>query len=206
MLTGKHVVITGAHGALGTAVRSAFEQQGAQLHMPAIELVDLSDESAVTAFYEALPPLWASVHLAGGFAASPFTETRLDEVRRQLDMNFVTAFLCCREAVKKGAQRLVNVASRAALVPSAGTVAYSVSKAAVAMLTETLAKELISKGVLVNAVAPSTMDTPANRKSMPNADFDKWPKTADVARAILWLSSPENVLTSGAVIPVYGAA
>lgn len=203
MLTGKHVVITGARGALGTSVRSAFEAAGATLHLPEL---DLSDEPAVEKFYAALPPLWASVHLAGGFAMSPLTETPLAEVRRQIDMNFVTAFLCCREAVKKGAQRLVNVASRAALIPSGGSIAYSVSKAALVMLTEAAAAELKSKGVLVNAVAPSTMDTPANRKSMPTADFDKWPKTSEVARTILWLSSPENALTSGAVIPVYGAA
>lgn len=203
-MKGKHVIVTGAFGALGTAVRAAFEAAGATLHLPAVELLDLTDEPGVVKYYAELPPLWASVHLAGGFAMSPFTETPLDLVRRQWDMNFVTAFLCSREAVKKGASRIVNVASRAVLKPEGGTIAYSTSKAALVMLTQALAEELKPKGVLVNAVAPSIMDTPANRKAMPNADFAKWPKTEDVARAILWLASEENALTSGAVIPVFG--
>jgi NAD(P)-dependent dehydrogenase (short-subunit alcohol dehydrogenase family) len=203
-MNGSNVVITGASGALGAAVRDAFARVGATLHLPA--KLDLSDEAKVVEYYRSLPELWASVHVAGGFSGQPFTDIPLSEVRRQLDMNFVTAFLCCREAVKKGAQRLVNVASRAALVPSGGAVAYAASKAAVVMLTRSLGEELKGKGVLVNAVAPSTMDTPANRKAMPNADFGKWAKTADVARTILWLASPDNVLTSGAVVPVYGAS
>jgi NAD(P)-dependent dehydrogenase (short-subunit alcohol dehydrogenase family) len=200
----KHVVITGAFGALGAAVRAAFEAAGATLHTPVVELLDLTDEEAVVKYYAELPPLWASVHLAGGFAMRPFTETPLAEVRRQLDMNFVTAFLCSREAVKKGVSRIVNVASRAVLRPEGGTIAYSTSKAALVMMTQALAEELKGKGVLVNAVAPSVMDTPANRKATPDADFSKWPKTADVARSILWLASAENVLTSGAVVPVFG--
>ncbi|MBK7857416.1 MAG: SDR family oxidoreductase [Archangiaceae bacterium] len=201
-----HVVVTGAYGALGTAVRAVFEAEGAVLHTPAAELVDLADEGAVSKYYQSLPELWASVHLAGGFAAAPFLDTTLDDVHRQLDMNFVTALLCCREAVKKRAQRLVNVASRAALVPSGGSIAYAASKAAVVMLTQSLAEELKPRQVLVNAVAPSVMDTPANRKAMPDADFSRWPSTQNVARAILWLASPQNVLTSGAVVPVYGQA
>jgi NAD(P)-dependent dehydrogenase (short-subunit alcohol dehydrogenase family) len=200
----KNIVITGAAGALGGAVRAAFEQAGAILHTPTLEQVNLSDEPAVQKYYEGLPPLWASVHLAGGYAGAPLTETPLAEVRRQLDMNFVTAFLCTREAVKKGAQRVVNVASRAALVPSGGAVAYSTSKAALVMLTQVAAEELKLKGVLVNAVAPSIMDTPANRKAMPTADHDRWPKVSQVAQTILWLASADNTLTSGSVIPVYG--
>src|SRR5258708_3446800 len=117
-LKNRHVVITGAPGALGSSVRAAFEAAGATLHMPAIELVDLSDETAVVKYFEPLPELWASIHLAGGWAAAPFVETPLSELRRQLDMNFVTAFLCCREAVKRGVRRMVNVAARAALEPS----------------------------------------------------------------------------------------
>src|SRR4051794_30009256 len=96
----KHIVITGAHGALGASVRALFEQAGATLHTPAMEEVNLSDEAAVMKYYEALPSLWASVHLAGGWAGAPLTETSLAEVRRQMDMNFATAFLCSREAVK----------------------------------------------------------------------------------------------------------
>lgn len=204
-MNGKHVFISGAAGALGGSVRAAFERAGATLHAPAFDALDLTDEAAVVKYFAALPPLWASVHLAGGFAMGPFIETSLEGVRKQLDLNFVTAFLCCREAVKQGATRIVNVASRAALEPAGGTIAYAAAKAALVMMTRALAEELKAKGVLVNAVAPSLMDTPANRRAMPDADHARWPKTDEVARSILWLASPENTLTSGAVVPVYGA-
>jgi len=102
--------------------------------------------------------------------------------------------------------RIVNVSSRAALVPAGGSLAYAVSKAAVVSLTQCLAEEVRPQHILVNAVAPSTMDTPANRAAMPKADFNRWTKPAEVAAAILWLASPQNTATSGAVVPVYGNA
>jgi NAD(P)-dependent dehydrogenase (short-subunit alcohol dehydrogenase family) len=82
--------------------------------------------------------------------------------------------------------------------------AYAASKAAVAALTAALAEEVAKQGILVNAVAPSIMDTPANRKAMPKADFAAWPKVEEVARTILFLASPENAVTRGAIVPVYG--
>ena len=84
--------------------------------------------------------------------------------------------------------------------------AHSTSKAAVASLTQCLAKEVLDDGILVNAVAPSIMDTPANRAVMPDADFDAWPKVEEVARAMVWLASPANTLTTGTLVPVYGRA
>jgi NAD(P)-dependent dehydrogenase (short-subunit alcohol dehydrogenase family) len=132
-------------------------------------------------------------------------------LRQQIDTNLVSAFLCSREAVKamlRNAQggRIVNVAARPALEPrgGGGMVAYTVSKAGVAALTAALAEEVISRNILVNAVAPSIMDTPANRAAMPKADHDKWPKVEDVAATILFLASPENTVTRGAVVSVYG--
>ena len=86
----------------------------------------------------------------------------------------------------------------------AGMAAYTASKAAVAALTVALAEEVAKDGILVNAVAPSIMDTPANRKAMPKADFVAWPKVEDVAATILFLASPENAVTRGAIVPVYG--
>jgi NAD(P)-dependent dehydrogenase (short-subunit alcohol dehydrogenase family) len=83
-------------------------------------------------------------------------------------------------------------------------VAYTASKAAVAALTVALAEEVVRVGILVNAVAPSTMDTPANRRAMPKADHAAWPKVEEVAATILFLASPENRVTRGAVVPVYG--
>jgi NAD(P)-dependent dehydrogenase (short-subunit alcohol dehydrogenase family) len=221
-LTGRHVVITGARGGLGGAVVEAFAAAGAVCHLPertsspppapnaqVIAGVDLTSEEAVRALYAGLPGLWASIHLAGGYAGKPFTETSLAELRQQLDINLTTAFLCCREAVRKmgsSGGRIVNVSSRAAVVPAGGSIAYAVSKAAVVALTQCLAEEARPRNILVNAIAPSTMDTPANRAAMPRADHARWTKPAEVARAILWLASPENAATSGAVVPVYGDA
>jgi NAD(P)-dependent dehydrogenase (short-subunit alcohol dehydrogenase family) len=88
----------------------------------------------------------------------------------------------------------------------ARTSAYTASKAAVAAVTVALAEEVAGQGILVNAVAPSIMDTPANRQSMPKADYAKWPKVEEVASTILFLASPENRVTRGAVVPVYGQA
>jgi NAD(P)-dependent dehydrogenase (short-subunit alcohol dehydrogenase family) len=177
---------------------------GYELRTPNSKELDLTDEKAVVAWYAKLPEIWASVHLAGGFAMKPAVETSLDELRAMHRLNFETVFLCCREAVRRGARRLVNVAARPAVVPTGGMIAYATSKAAVAALTVALAAEL--PNVLVNAVVPSTMDTPANRASMPDADFSRWPRVDEVAQAIRFLVSDENSVTSGALIPVYGRA
>jgi len=102
--------------------------------------------------------------------------------------------------------RIVNVAARAALEPrsGAGMTAYAASKTAVAAFTQALSSEVAGDGIWVNAVAPSIMDTPANRASMPKADYALWPKVEEVAAAILFLASPGNRVTSGAIVPVYG--
>jgi NAD(P)-dependent dehydrogenase (short-subunit alcohol dehydrogenase family) len=102
--------------------------------------------------------------------------------------------------------RIVNVATRPALEwrAGAGMVAYTASKAAVAALTVALAEEVVKADILVNAIAPSTMDTAANRKAMPKADFAAWTKVEDVAATILFLASPENKVTRGGIVPVYG--
>lgn len=225
-LEGQHVVVTGGSGALGGAVVEAFLAAGATCHVPergarapsptpaGLEItpgVDLTDEAATRDYFAARPPLWASVHLAGGFAAAGIFETTLADLRRQLDLNLATAFLACREAgrnMRRGGRggRIVNVVSRAALVPAAGMTAYTVSKAAVAALTAAIAAELASDRIVVNAVAPSIIDTPANRAAMPKADHDAWPKASEIAATIVWLASPDNQLTSGAIVPVYGRA
>ena len=228
----RQVVVTGGTGALGGAVVAALIEAGAVCHIPYIDAgelerfslrtharvalavkVDLSDESAVRKFYEGLPPLWASIHLAGGFGMSAVAKTTKADLTKQLEMNFVTAFLCCAAAVRSmertgAGGRIVNVATRPALEwrTGAGMAAYTASKAAVAALTVALAEEAVKHGILVNAIAPSTMDTPANRKAMPDADPAAWAKVEDVAATILFLASPENRVTRGAVVPVYGWA
>jgi len=226
----RHVVVTGGTGALGTAVVGALVEAGATCHVPYIVAaeverfalrnhdrvklsadVELTQEAAVGRFYAGVPQLWASIHLAGGFAAAPVADTGKADLMKQIEMNYVTAFLCCRAAVNamtQGGQggRIVNVATRPALEwrLGAGMVAYTASKAAVAALTVALGEEVAKDGILVNAVAPVTMDTPANRRAMPKADFSAWTKVEDVAATILFLASPENRVTRSAVVPVYG--
>jgi NAD(P)-dependent dehydrogenase (short-subunit alcohol dehydrogenase family) len=209
-MKGRQIVVTGGSGALGKVVVATLQAAGATVHDASLERgVDISDERAVVGFYDALPSVWASVHLAGGFAMAPITETSLAAFRAQHDLNVVTCFLACREAIRamrRGGQggRIVNVAARPVLVPAAGMAAYAAAKAGVAALTQTLAKELVDDQILVNAVVPSLFDTPANRASMPDADHAKWPKPEEIAAAIAFLVSPENRLTSGTLLPVYG--
>lgn len=203
---GRHVVITGAGGGLGPAVVEALRAAGAECHAPTRKELDLSDEAAVSAYYAALPSLWASIHVAGGFAMAPAAETTLDLFTAQWRINTVTAFLACREAVRRmgpgGGGRIVNVAARAAVDHPGGKIAYVAAKAALAGMTRALADETRASGILVNAVLPDTIDTPANRAAMPAADFTRWTPPDSIARTIAWLASPGNASVTGALIPV----
>jgi NAD(P)-dependent dehydrogenase (short-subunit alcohol dehydrogenase family) len=210
-MQGRHVVVTGGKGALGGAVVALLEARGAIVHVPDIATVDLSREDATTAYYAGLPPLWASIQLAGGFAMAPLAHTSLADFEQQWRMNTVTCFLSCREAVRSirragGGGRIVNVAARPVVAPVPGMTAYVASKAGVAAITQALAAELAADGILVNAVLPSIIDTPANRAAMPSADHSTWPRPAEIAETIGFLASPGNALTSGALVPVYGRA
>lgn len=224
----RHVVITGGSGALGTAMVRALVDRGATCHVPVFapkELdrfpfrdspsvkvragLDMTVEATVQRYYAELPSLWASIHLAGGFAMKPFTETTLDDFLGLMNTNAVTCFLACREAARKiresgGGGRIVNVAAKPALVPTGGMAAYAASKAVVASLTQSLGEELAAEGIYVNAIAPSIMDTPRNRADMPNADYSRWPKVEEVAATIAYLASPANAVARGAIVPVFG--
>ena len=235
---GSHVVVSGGTGALGRAVVGALRAGNAVCHIPNLisaELddfpyatdsgvhiargIDLADEAAVMRFYQGLP-LWASIHLAGGFAMSPIGETSATDFIAQFRMNALSCFLCSAAAVKAfrgraapgpgGARggRIVNVSARPALEPrlGAGMVGYTASKSAVAALTQALAQELTDEEIWVNAVAPSVLDTPANREAMPQAEHARWVSPADLAEIIAFLASPANRVTRGAVIPVYGGS
>jgi NAD(P)-dependent dehydrogenase (short-subunit alcohol dehydrogenase family) len=172
--------------------------------------IDLTDEAAVTSFYEKAGPIWASIHTAGGFAMAPIEKTTKADFLKMFDTNTLTTFLCCREAIKairrgNTGGRIVNIAAKAAIAPVANMSAYIASKAAVTALTQSLAEELAPEGIWVNAVLPSIMDTPANRVSFPpGTDFSKWPTVAEVAATTTFLASPENRVTRGALVPVYG--
>lgn len=223
------VVITGGTGALGASVVAECLKRGFDVHLPIVESelpahlawrgdhrvhakqLSLDDENQVMAFYGELPELWASIHLVGGFAMAPIVSTSLAMFENQWRLNAATCFLGCREAVRtmrRGNQggRIVNVAARPVVSPVASMTAYTASKAAVAALTQALAAEVLAEGILVNAVMPSIIDTPANRASMPTADHALWPKPEQLAETILFLASPQNALTSGMLVPVYGRA
>jgi NAD(P)-dependent dehydrogenase (short-subunit alcohol dehydrogenase family) len=228
----RHVIVTGGTGALGTAVVGALIEAGAVCHVPYINSaeadrfawrnhakvklvadIELTQEAAVARLYEGVPQLWASIQIAGGFAMAPVAKTTKSDLMQQIDMNFVSAFLCCRASVNAmlgtgTGGRIVNVASRPALEwrSGAGMVAYTASKTAVAAMTVALAEEVVNEGILVNAIAPSTLDTKANRQAMPKADYAAWPKVEEVAAAVLFLASPDNRVTRGAVVSVYGKA
>lgn len=222
-----NIVITGGTGALGAGVVEVLLARGAQLYLPMLEAeppphlrkpgvhatggVALDREDQVTGYYASLPPLWGSVHLVGGFAMAKVADTSLADVEKQWRLNTVTCFLTCREAVKairKTGQggRIVNVAARPVLQPTGGMLAYVVAKAGVAAITTALAAEVLADRILVNAVVPSIIDTPANRKSMPDADHAAWPTPAQIAETIAFLASSANALTSGTLVPIYGRA
>jgi len=231
-LEGKTIVVSGGTGALGRAVVGRLLDRGAQVHIPnnapgeledfpyrdhdrvaIAEGIDLTDEDSVEAYYASHSGLWGSVHLAGGFGMAKLPHTGMDDYRRLVDLNLTTCFLCCRAAViamrRAGhGGRIVNVAARPALEPrqGAGMTVYTATKAAVAAFTQAVAEEVAPEGIWVNAIAPSIIDTPANREAMPKADHANWPTPEQIAATIGFLVSPENAVTRGAVVPVYGRA
>ena len=224
--TGREAVVTGGTGALGSAVVGRLISAGAKVHVPvyapeelerfphrdheAITLhdgFDLSKEGDVNQLYASIPHLYASIHIAGGFAMGPITSTSLADWDHLMRMNASTCFLCCREAVNAfgdGEGRIVNVAARPVLVPTGQMSAYSASKAAVAALTLSLSEELSGSGIWVNAIVPSIIDTRANREAMPEADHGAWPTPEGIAETVAFLASPQNAVTRGALVPVYG--
>lgn len=232
--TDKHVVVTGGTGVLGSAVSRLLLEAGAHCSIPCYDQaeldrfelkehenvfiktgVDLTDEEATEQFYseavKANGDLWASVHIAGGFGMGKIADAGKDDFMKQINMNLVTCYnasrfavLNFREAGKGG--RIVNIASRPALEPrqGAGMTAYTTSKAGVAAFTQALAAEVAKQDILVNAIAPSIIDTPDNREAMPDADHGSWPKPDEIATQILYLASPQNRVSRGGVVPVYG--
>ncbi|HEX9126797.1 MAG TPA: SDR family NAD(P)-dependent oxidoreductase [Methylomirabilota bacterium] len=230
-MTGRVALVTGGTGALGQSVVLRFLHDGATVAVPWIvpeewetlrsragdgsarlhgARVDGTDESAFAAFVAEVlarhQRLDVLVNTVGGFAGGDLASTSLAEWRRMLDLNLTSAVIGCRavlpalRAARRG--RIVNVASRAVVPPLGGFIAYTVSKSAVIALTQALAQEERPHGIGVNAVLPSTMDTPANRRAMPDADRSGWVTTDAVADVIAYLSSDGAAAVSGACVVV----
>src|SRR5450631_3059070 len=224
-MNGKVVVITGALGALGTVVAEIALKRGAKVagldhapsQMPAtpdrLELggVDLSDsiaaKTAIDAVIAHFGRLDALINIAGGFTFEPVAEGDTKSWQRMYAFNVLTALNTSRAALShlatSGAGRIVNVGALGALQAGAGMGAYAASKAGVHRLTEALAAEWKGK-ITVNAVLPSTIDTPANRAGMPKADFGKWVTPQELADVILFLASDAASAITGALLPVSG--
>lgn len=221
-LNGKVVMITGAMGGLGQTVTGAFSQAGAKVMVVGRERpeklpegllglsADVTDEAEVQRLMkEAVQKttrLDCLINLVGGFAMGRLAETDASLWSRMLSLNLTSAFLLSREAtrlmVKQGFGRIIHMAARAAVDPFPGAGGYIVSKSGLLALIKVLALELAGSGVKVNGVLPSTIDTPANRQSMPDADFTQWVKPEAIAALLVFLASDEADALNGALIPI----
>jgi NAD(P)-dependent dehydrogenase (short-subunit alcohol dehydrogenase family) len=177
--------------------------------------VDVGDEQQVARFVEETTAKMSRidmlVNLVGGFwGGKTIAETSGAEWQAMFDLNLKPTFLCCRAIVplmqKNKYGRIVSVSSRTGLLGAGEFAAYAIAKGTIKTFTASLAEEVLNDNVLVNAIAPSTIDTEANRKSMPNAKHENWVKPEDIAKTIAFLCSEQNQVTSGAVVPVYGRA
>lgn len=177
--------------------------------------VDVADEHQVAKFVEEAAGKFGKVdiliNLVGGFwGFKTVADTTLTEWQTMFDLNLKPTFLLCRAAVpimqKNKFGRIVSVSSRTGLTGAGEFAAYAIAKGAIKTFTASLAEEVLADNVLVNAIAPSTIDTEANRKAMPKAKHENWVKPEDIARTLAFLCSEQNQVTSGAVVPVYGRA
>ena len=224
-MDGKVVVVTGASGALGQVVAEVALSRGARVagidyaaaQMAAsasrIELggVDLTDPAQAKAAIDAVAArfgrLDALLNIAGGFAFETVAEGDTTTWQRMYELNVLTALNATKSAIPhliaSAAGRVVNVGAMGALQAGSGMAPYAASKAGVHRLTEALAAEWKGK-ITVNAVLPSTIDTPANRASMPKADFAKWVTPHELADVMLFLASDAASAVTGALLPVSG--
>jgi len=230
----KVILVAGGTGGLGRAVSLAFLVEGAKVvvtyrkqeALDALKIaagadaarlagfeVDVTEEAAVRQLVEEILAqhgrLDVLVNTVGGYAGgTKLWELETKAFDQMLALNLRSGYALSRAAVramlKKGRGAIVNVASKAAIDHAAGAAAYAASKAAAVALLDSLAADLKDSGIRVNSILPSIIDTEANRKAMPAADFSTWPKPADIARVILFLCSDDARVIHGAAIPVYG--
>jgi NAD(P)-dependent dehydrogenase (short-subunit alcohol dehydrogenase family) len=230
------VLVAGGTGGLGRAVSLAFLEEGARVivtyrneeELAALkgaagangssldgQRVDVTEEAAVAQFIDGILAKYgrldAMVNTVGGYAGSAkLWESDTKVFDQMLMLNLRSGLMLARAVIpamlkqKRGA--IINVASKAALEHAAGLAAYAASKAGALALMDSLAEELKGTGVRANSILPSIIDTEANRKAMPTANFEKWPKPQDIARVILFLCSADAKVIHGAAVPVYGAS
>lgn len=226
------VIITGASGNLGQAVADRFGQAGAHLVLvdraqdrlpqqyPALAAspnhwlatgVDVTDVEAMRQMAATAAERWGHidvlVNTVGGFrGGAPLHEAGLDQFDFLINLNARSTWVACQSVIPhmlaQGSGKIVNVASRQSLAGGANIAAYSAAKAAVLRLTESMAADLRSKGIHVNAVLPSTIDTPQNRKDTPKADFSRWVTPEALTDVILFLASDAARALHGAGITV----
>jgi NAD(P)-dependent dehydrogenase (short-subunit alcohol dehydrogenase family) len=231
---GQVALVAGGTGGLGHAVSLAFLKESARVVVTAQRqegldalksasgpaaaqldgfVVDVTDEAAVRQFIEKILAQHGRVDIlvntVGGYAGGTKLwdlETKVFD--QMLALNLRSGYALSRAAVramlKKGRGAIVNVAAKAAFDHAAGAAAYAASKSAAVAMLDSLAADLKGSGIRANTILPSIIDTPANRKAMPTADFSKWPKPEDIARVILFLCSDDAKVIHGAAIPVYG--
>lgn len=228
------ILVAGGTGGLGRAVSLAFLVEGAKVvvtyrkqeALDALKIaagadaarlagfgVDVTEEAAVRQLVEKIlaqhDRLDVLVNTVGGYAGGTNLwdlETKVFD--QMLALNLRSGYALSRATVramlKKGRGVIVNVASKAAIDHAAGAAAYAASKSAAMALLDSMAADLKGSGIRVNTILPSIIDTEANRKAMPAADFSKWPKPEEIARVILFLCSDDAKVIHGAAIPVYG--
>jgi len=227
-MNNKVVLITGAKGGLGSFVTRRFLAAGAtvvgtsrsisQADFPEVNFVafpvDFTEGAAARAAVESIVGRFGKldvlVHLLGGFAGGQTVAETDDATWEEMcDLNLTSAFYVLRAAIphlrKSGEGRIIAIGSLTAVEPHAKLGAYVTFKAALTMLVRTVARENEDAGLTANVVLPGTMDTPANRKSMPRADFSKWVRPGDVADLVLWLADERAAHITGIAIPVDGS-
>jgi NAD(P)-dependent dehydrogenase (short-subunit alcohol dehydrogenase family) len=219
---GKVVVITGAAGALGSATAAHFAAAGARLALLDVAAIDgrhysrvcdLTDPAAcrdaVTAIEAAVGPIEVLANIAGGFTMGEAVHETSDETWEfMMNLNARTMLNMARAVVpgmlERGRGRIVNIGAGAGQHGVAQLGAYSASKSVVIRITESMSAELKERGVNVNCILPSVIDTAANRKSMPDADFGRWVRPEEIARVIAFLASAAAEPVHGVALPVQG--
>jgi NAD(P)-dependent dehydrogenase (short-subunit alcohol dehydrogenase family) len=227
-MKGKIALVTGANGGLGSHVTKALLDAGAVvvgvsrkiqpsefdsasfIALPAEISTAAGAKSMVDSLVARLGRLDVVVHTVGGFAGGQsIAETDDATFQRMLDSNLNSTFYLLRAVLptmrKTGNGRIVAIGSRAALEPGPRVGAYSASKAAMVSLIKTVALENKDVGITASVILPATIDTPANRTALPNADYSKWVQPASIAALIVWLVSDNGRDVNGAAIPVYGS-